>query len=58
VFDVPLARAPERLAGWLESLGVSTRFESYGVAADESRAMIAGALDGMRGRNFIGAASG
>jgi phosphonate metabolism-associated iron-containing alcohol dehydrogenase len=58
VFDVALARAPEWLAAWLESLGVSTRFESYGVAADESRAMIAGALDGMRGRNFIGAASG
>jgi phosphonate metabolism-associated iron-containing alcohol dehydrogenase len=58
VFDVPLARAPEHLAQWFASLGVSTDFESYGVAADESRAMIAAALDGTRGRNFIGAASG
>ena len=58
VFDVPLARAPEQLSAWLESLGVSTRFESYGVADGESHAMIAGALDGARGRNFIGAASG
>ena len=58
VFDVPLARAPEQLAAWLESLGVSTRFESYGVATGESRAMIASALEGARGRNFIGAASG
>jgi phosphonate metabolism-associated iron-containing alcohol dehydrogenase len=58
VFDVPLARAPEHLASWLSSLGVSTHFESYGVAADESQAMIEGALHGARGRNFIGATAG
>jgi len=58
VFDVPLARAPAHLDAWLTSLGVSTRFESYGVAADESRAMMASALEGTRGRNFIGATSG
>ena len=57
VFDVPLAHAPAHLAAWLAALGVSTRFESYGVAADESRAMIAAALEGARGRNFIGASS-
>ena len=58
VFDVPLARAPEQLAAWLEALDVSTKFESYGVAPDESRAMIDTALGGARGRNFIGATSG
>lgn len=50
--------APEHLAAWFASLGVSTRFDGYGVAADESRATIAAALDGTRGGNFIGAISG
>ncbi|HUP08347.1 MAG TPA: iron-containing alcohol dehydrogenase PsrA [Caldimonas sp.] len=54
VFDVPLDRAPAFLGGYLEQLGVSTRFESYGVSAAESQRMIASALDGVRGRNFIG----
>jgi phosphonate metabolism-associated iron-containing alcohol dehydrogenase len=58
VFDVALARAPDWLAQWLERIDVSTRFESYGVTAAESQAMIAAALGGVRGRNFIGAASG
>lgn len=58
VFDVPLARAPGHLAAWLASLDVSTRFESYGVGDDESRALIETALSGTRGRNFIGATSG
>ncbi|MEO9135529.1 MAG: iron-containing alcohol dehydrogenase PsrA [Casimicrobiaceae bacterium] len=57
VFDVPLARAPDHLAAWLTALNVSTRFESYGVAADESRALIEAAMCGARGRNFIGATS-
>jgi len=57
-FDVPLARAPAHLASWLESLGVSTAFESYGVTADESRTMVDTALRGARGRNFIGATAG
>jgi hypothetical protein len=58
VFDVPLGRAPAHLAAWLESLGVSTTFESYGVAPDESRAIVDTALHGARGRNFIGATAG
>ncbi|HSC24052.1 MAG TPA: iron-containing alcohol dehydrogenase PsrA [Casimicrobiaceae bacterium] len=58
VFDVPLARAAGHLASWLESLGVSTAFETYGVGADESRAMVDTALTGARGRNFIGATAG
>ncbi len=56
VFDGPLAEAPAALADFLERLGVSTRFESYGVAEAESQRMIAAALDGVRGKNFIGAA--
>ena len=54
VFDVPLADAPALLGRFLESLGVSTRFETYGVSAAESERMIANALDGVRGKNFIG----
>ena len=56
VFDVPLAQAPGFLTTFLEQLGVSTRFESYGVSTAESRKMITAALDGVRGKNFIGAA--
>jgi phosphonate metabolism-associated iron-containing alcohol dehydrogenase len=58
VFDVPLAQAPAELDRFLETLGVSTRFESYGVTAAESERMIANALEGVRGKNFIGVASG
>jgi phosphonate metabolism-associated iron-containing alcohol dehydrogenase len=58
VFDCPLAEAGDRLRVFLESLGVSPRFESYGVDAGESTRMIAAALQGPRGRNFIGAAAG
>ena len=56
VFDGPLAQAPAALADFLERLGVSTRFESYGVDPAESERLIATALDGVRGKNFIGAA--
>jgi hypothetical protein len=58
VFDVPLARAPSLLNEFLEGLGVSTRFEDYGVSDAESARMVANALDGVRGKNFIGAAAG
>lgn len=54
VFDVPLAEAPAFLRDFIESLGVSTRFESYGVSAAESERMVTAALDGVRGKNFIG----
>ena len=42
------------LHDFLEGLGVSTRFESYGVTEAESARMITNALDGVRGKNFIG----
>jgi len=57
VFDVPLAKAPAVLHDFLEGLGVSTRFESYGVSEAESARMITSALDGVRGKNFIGVSS-
>jgi alcohol dehydrogenase class IV len=57
VFDGALADAPAQLTAFLEALGVSTRFESYGVSGGEAAGMIEAALDGVRGRNFIGAAS-
>ena len=55
VFDCKLIEAPAFLTAFLEQLGVSTRFETYGVSAAESEKMIVNALDGVRGKNFIGA---
>jgi phosphonate metabolism-associated iron-containing alcohol dehydrogenase len=49
--------AAGRLTAFLEGLGVKTTFSSYGVTSDESEAMIRHALDGARGRNFIGVAA-
>ena len=56
VFDGDLAGAPRRLRAFLESVGVATDFEDYGVDAEDSERMVTQALDGVRGRNFIGAA--
>jgi len=56
IFDCPLAQAEKTLHDFLEGLGVSTRFESYGVVAGEPERMVRDALEGVRGRNFIGAA--
>ena len=57
VFDGDLQGAPSRLAAFLRGLGVETEFGAYGVSDEDSRRMVASALDGVRGRNFIGAAS-
>ena len=57
IFDCPLAQAECVLHDFLEGLGVSTRFESYGVASGEPERMVHDALAGERGRNFIGAAA-
>jgi len=51
-----LTQAERVLQDFLEGLGVSTRFESYGVAAGEPERMVRDALEGVRGKNFIGAA--
>jgi phosphonate metabolism-associated iron-containing alcohol dehydrogenase len=55
IFDGDLASAPRRLTQFLEELGVSTRFASYGVSDARRDEMIAAALEGVRGKNFIGA---
>jgi phosphonate metabolism-associated iron-containing alcohol dehydrogenase len=55
IFDGDLASAPVRLARFLERVGVATEFSAYGVEAEQSRRMVADALTGVRGRNFIGA---
>jgi phosphonate metabolism-associated iron-containing alcohol dehydrogenase len=57
IFPCPLADAPAYLAQFLESLQVSTRFDSYGVSEPEAQKMIADALEGVRGKNFIGASA-
>jgi phosphonate metabolism-associated iron-containing alcohol dehydrogenase len=55
VFDCPLSDASAVLHDFLTAHGVSTRFESYGVAAGEPERMLRDALAGVRGKNFIGA---
>jgi phosphonate metabolism-associated iron-containing alcohol dehydrogenase len=55
IFDGDLAQAPRRLREFLRAVGVKTEFADYGVAEEDSRRMVANALDGVRGRNFIGA---
>lgn len=55
IFDAPLVDAPRKLAAFLEALGVSTRFDAYGVDAGEARRLVVDALDGVRGKNFVGA---
>lgn len=54
VFDGDLASAPERLAVFLQGVGVKTEFSDYGVAREDAHRMVDQAMDGVRGRNFIG----
>ena len=57
IFGPDLATATQRLRAFLQGLGVKTEFADYGVADSEAAAMIARAMDGARGKNFIGAAA-
>ena len=57
IFDGDLAGAPARLTRFIEGVGVSTRFDAYGVSDRDAERMVADALQGVRGRNFIGAAT-
>ena len=50
-----LAAAPRKLRDFLAAVGVKTEFADYGVPEADSRRMVAQALDGVRGKNFIGA---
>ena len=54
IFGDDLAAAPRRLREFLASVGVKTEFADYGVDAVDSGRMVAQALDGVRGKNFIG----
>jgi phosphonate metabolism-associated iron-containing alcohol dehydrogenase len=51
----PLDVSCQRLQAFLERLGVKTQFSDYGVDGNVADRMIAQALTGARGRNFIGA---
>jgi phosphonate metabolism-associated iron-containing alcohol dehydrogenase len=55
VFDGNLEGAPARLERFLQGVGVAPDFAAYGVTEDDSRRMVVNALDGVRGKNFIGA---
>jgi hypothetical protein len=50
----PLEQAVRRLTGFIEQFGVRTRFADYGVTDEAAARMVAQALTGARGRNFIG----
>ncbi|MCT9813443.1 iron-containing alcohol dehydrogenase [Acidovorax sp. Be4] len=52
----PLDSAPQRLSAFIEQLGVRTCFSDYGVSDEEAQQMVAHALTGARGKNFIGTA--
>ena len=55
IFGSDLAQAQARLRDFLHSLEVKTEFADYGVTASKAEAMINFALQGARGKNFIGA---
>jgi alcohol dehydrogenase YqhD (iron-dependent ADH family) len=55
VFGKDLDEAQAQLRNFLHSLDVKTEFADYGVTQEEAREMIEFALQGARGRNFIGA---
>jgi phosphonate metabolism-associated iron-containing alcohol dehydrogenase len=55
IFDCDISEAPQFLMDFLKKLGVKTDFKDYGVANTEADQMILKALDGVRGKNFIGA---
>ena len=55
LFGNDLAKAQGQLRDFLHSLGVRTEFADYGVAAEDAEAIIQYALQGARGKNFIGA---
>ena len=54
VFDGNIGAAPARLSELLERLGVASNPASHGVAQDEWTEIVTEALDGERGKNFIG----
>ncbi|KAA1286067.1 iron-containing alcohol dehydrogenase PsrA [Alcaligenes faecalis] len=55
LFGPDREQAQERLRHFLQSVGVKTEFIDYGVQAQEQDDMIAYAMQGARGKNFIAA---
>jgi phosphonate metabolism-associated iron-containing alcohol dehydrogenase len=56
IFGGNLLNAPRRVEQFLQSVGVQTAFSDYGVSEKESNQIVIDALNGVRGRNFIGTA--
>ncbi|MGF0239039.1 iron-containing alcohol dehydrogenase PsrA [Rhodococcus sp. IEGM1300] len=54
VFGSDLQKAQDQLREFLHSLDVKTEFTDYGVTAQEAEQMINFAMQGARGKNFIG----
>jgi phosphonate metabolism-associated iron-containing alcohol dehydrogenase len=54
VFGPDLDQAQARLRAFLHRLEVKTEFADYGLTEDQAQAMIRYAMQGARGRNFIG----
>jgi alcohol dehydrogenase len=54
IFGTDLSAGAERLERFLQQLGVSTDFRTYGFDANAWTALILDAFDGERGQNFIG----
>jgi alcohol dehydrogenase len=54
IFDTDLERGIDQLARFLQSIGVSTSPADYGVSAREWDVLVDNAMQGERGRNFIG----
>lgn len=55
IFGNDLNNAQNQLREFLHSLGVKTEFADYGVTAEQAEQMIDFAMQGTRGKNFIGA---
>jgi phosphonate metabolism-associated iron-containing alcohol dehydrogenase len=54
VFGDDLPKAQQQLREFLHSLGVKTEFADYGVSVKDAEAIIHLAMQGARGKNFIG----
>lgn len=54
IFGADLEAGASRLAAFLDSVGVSSAATSYGLSREEFRELIVSAIEGERGRNFIG----
>ncbi len=54
VFGDNLAQAARNLRVWIESLGVQTTPQEYGYNSEQWNALVNDALQGERGKNFVG----